>query len=43
MAAAVYISRLRLTIFDLFEVVGFFIMRDKKERYWEGHERIVPM
>jgi hypothetical protein len=32
-----------LTIFDLFEVAGLFVMRYKKERYWEDHERIVPM
>jgi RTA1 like protein len=32
-----------LTIFDPFDVVGLVIGRDKKERYWEGHERIVPM
>lgn len=32
-----------LTIFDPFDLVGLFKGRDKKERYWEGHERIVPM
>jgi len=31
-----------LTVFDPFDVIGSVSGRDKKERYWEGHQRVVP-
>jgi len=31
-----------VTLFDPCDLLGLLMGRDKKERYWENHERIVP-
>jgi hypothetical protein len=32
-----------VTCIDPFDIIGLFQGRDKKTRYWENHERIVPL